>query len=130
MAHRLIRLTAMTDHHVRVYVYDTVDEMRSAGTRFNGSDHADSWGMTQAYADGEGRATLLIVRLCRERLDATVVSHEMHHAAAAIYGAGLGHRVSARAHLNHYNEPFAHLFSELMGRLNDRLWALGYHGER
>lgn len=127
MGPRRIRLTAMTGHPVTVFVYDSVDEMRRAATRWNGQDHSSSWGTTSAYVDDEQRTVAIVIRLCRESLGAKVVAHELHHAAAAIYGSGLGDRVSRTAHFTHYNEAFAHLFSELVGKLNHRLWELGYY---
>lgn len=126
MSARLIRLTALTGHKVRVYVYDTAEEMRQAGQRFNGNNQDGAIGITQTYARNN-RTSLVIVRLCREHLGTRVVMHEIHHAATAIYGAALGNRISSEAHFNHYNEPAAHLFSELAGKLVDRLYALGYY---
>ena len=76
---------------VRVVVYDTLHEMRAAATRYNGTDHHDTIGATQAA------------------------------------GAHTPDRVNRRAHLNHHNEPFAHLYSDLLARLVDRLYALGYY---
>lgn len=58
-----------------------------------------------------------------------VHSHEMHHAVTALYGAHVPDRLSRRAHLNHYNEPFAYLYSDLLARLVDRLHALGYYDD-
>lgn len=115
---------------VYVHVYDSADEMRAAGTAFNGSDHADSLGMTQAWADDEtGRAVFVIVRLARGHLGTQVVGHEMHHAATALYGAHVGDRISRRAHLNHHNEPMAHLFSDLLGAVVEHLYAAGYYDQ-
>ena len=115
--------------YVRVCVYDTVTEMRDAAARYNGNDVSEAVGVTQALVDQDRRAGSVTVRLTRERLGATVVSHEMHHAATALYGAHVGDRISRTAHLNHYNEPFTHLFSDLFGGLVRRLYALGYYDE-
>lgn len=112
---------------VKVKVYDTVEELQAAAQAFNGNNQDGSIGSTQAWTDENGRAGSVTVRLCRPHLGTRVVSHEMHHAATALYGAHVGDRISSRAHLNHYNEPFAHLFSDLLHRLVNRLYALGYY---
>jgi hypothetical protein len=112
---------------VKVHIYDTVQELRDAAEAFNGTEHGDAVGVTQVWADENGRAGSVIVRLARPCLGGRVVSHEMHHAATALYGAHVGDRISRRAHLNHHNEPMAHLFSDLLYRLVDRLYALGYY---
>lgn len=112
---------------VTVKVYDHVSDMQLAASRYNGSDQAGTLGVTQATTDQHGRAHTVTVRLVSEHLGIRVVSHEIHHAATALYGAAVGDRVSSRAHLNHYNEPFAHLYSDLLRSLVDRLYALGYY---
>lgn len=114
---------------VRVVIYDTPDAMREAGRRFNGNRQDGALGITQAWTDENGRAGKVIVRLARGHLGTGIVTHELHHAATALYGAHVGDRVSRRAHLNHWNEPFAHLFSDLASRLVDRLHQLGYYDE-
>lgn len=112
---------------VTVKVYDTAEEMRAAGEAYNGTPVPEAVGLTQAVCDLDGRTTALTVRLVRGRLSTQVVVHEMHHAATAWYGALVGDRVSRVAHLNHHNEPFAHLQSDLTQRLVDRLYAYGYY---
>ena len=130
---RLIRLSSRAlgcTSRVRVYIYGTVEEMREAGTRFNGCDFSDAAALTQAYYDAPHTHCLPIVRLARGQLDVRIVSHEMHHASAALYAVRLAPDARARAHLTHYNEPFAHLFSDLLHRLTNRLRALGYYAPR
>lgn len=68
-----------------------------------------------------------IIRLVKGRLSTQVVSHEMHHAATALYGASLPDDAQLADHLTHHNEPFAHLYSDLLRALVDRLYALGYY---
>jgi len=113
---------------VTVKVYDTADEMRAAGKRYNGTFSPDALGLTQVEVDETGRATAVTVRLVRGHLGTQVVVHEMHHASSTLYGATVADTVSSHEHLNHYNEPFAHLCSDLTVRLVDRLYALGYYG--
>jgi hypothetical protein len=114
--------------YVTVKVYDTVAELRRASTAYNGSPHDDSLGCTQVTVDGPNqRTTSVIVRLASGHLGTQIVVHEMHHAATAWYGAHVGDRISRVAHLNHFNEPFAHLQSDLTCRLVDRLYELGYY---
>lgn len=115
---------------VRVIVYDTRDEMIAAAQRYNGDTfEPDIIGVTQARVDERRRTVGVIIRLWRECLGTRVVSHEMHHAVTALYGAHVPDRLSRRAHLNHYNEPFAYLYSDLLARLVDRLHALGYYDD-
>ena len=114
--------------HVYVHVYDTRAEMVAAGEVFSGNDLTGSAGLTQAWTDEDERTVAVVVRLARDHLGSQVTSHEIHHAATALYGAHVGDRISRRAHLNHYNEPFAHLFSDLYHGLVTHLYALGlYH---
>lgn len=130
MAHRTITVSSRAlgpRLSVTVKVYDTLDEMRAAGTAYNGTPLDDAVGLTQVSADQTGRAHTVIVRLARGHLGTQVVVHELHHASAALYGATVGDRIASRAHLNHYNEPHAHLHSDLVHRLVDRLYALGYY---
>lgn len=112
---------------VAVKVYDTLAEMRTAAERYNGGDNADTLGVTQTRCDQDDRAVSVLVRLVRGYLGTQIVSHEMHHAATAWFGASLPDAAGVREHLNHHNEPFAHLFSDLMVRLVDRLYDLGYY---
>lgn len=112
---------------VRVKVYDTLPEMWAATARYNGNDVTGSAGVTQARVDDAGRVQGVIVRLARPRLGTRVVSHEMHHAATALYGSMVGARVSRDTHLNHFNEPFAYLYSDLTAALVDCLYAHGYY---
>ena len=115
--------------HVTVYVYDDLAAMRSAAEAYNGGDVSDVLGVTQARTDQNGRVDTVLIRLARGHLGTRIISHEMHHAATALYGSAVADRPSRRAHLNHYNEPFAHLYSDLLGSLVDRLYALGYYNQ-
>lgn len=112
---------------VYVHVYDTLDEMRAAGLAFNGNDQTGALGITQAWTDENGRTQAVVVRLARDHLGTEVSCHEMHHAATALYGAHVGDRISRRAHLNHWNEPMAHLYSDLYASLVRQLYAHGYY---
>ena len=112
---------------VYVHVYDTRAEMVAAGEAFTPGDLTDSAGLTQAWTDQNERTVAVVVRLARGHLDTHIVAHELHHAATALYGAHVGDRISRRAHLNHYNEPMAHLFSDLLLGTTARLHALGLY---
>lgn len=109
-------------------VYETLEEMRAAAHRYNGNDVSHALAVTQVRTDENGRAGSVLVRLVRGHLGTRIIVHELHHASAAWYGAHVGDRISRVAHLNHYNEPYAHLHSDLTYRLVDRLYALGYYG--
>ena len=125
---RLIRISsrALDDRTVvRVWIYDTLDEMRAACTRFNGADVSDAVGVTQARVNDDNTAVQPIIRLARDWLGSQVVSHELHHAATAIWGAHV--RATGRdADLVHYNEPFAHLYSDLFAALARAMFRHGY----
>lgn len=128
MIHFRIGSSALGEReHVYVHLYDTRDELVAAGEAFNGNPLTDSAGLTQAWTDEDGRTLAVIVRLARGHLGAQITSHEIHHAATALYGAHVGDRISRRAHLNHYNEPFAHLFSDLYHSLIERLYRVGVY---
>ena len=121
---RLIRISSRAlgeQARVRVLVYPTLEEMRAAGTRFSGNDFSDTTGMCQAYCDADQVITLPVVRLAQGQLGVNIVSHEVHHAATALYGASL-HRSGELADLSNANEPFAHLYSDLLTRLVDALY--------
>ena len=110
-----------------VHVYDTADEMCAAGTRFNGNDLSGSAGITQSYHNANDRTAVPVVRLYRDRLGIRVISHEMHHAATAIYGSTQPDDVLPSAILTHHNEPFAYLYSDLLAHLVVALYRFGYY---
>lgn len=115
---------------VYLIVYRTAEQMQRAGHLFNGEPLSPMClGMTQTYADEDGRTTAVIVRLAQRFLTAPIIAHELHHAALAIYGAHVGNRISRRAHLTHHNEPAAHLFSELLDGTLRHLLRRGYKVE-
>ena len=127
--HRVASSALGEREEVHVLLYATPDDLRRAGERFNGNDQDRAVGLTQAWADEADRTTAVIVRLSRGHLGTRVVGHELHHATAALYGAHVGDRISRRAHLNHYNEPFAHLHSDMLGQVVDWLHNIGeYRG--
>ena len=130
MGSRLIRVSSRALGEPRrciVRVYDTCTEMCEAGTRFSGNDLANSAGITQAYLDADKRVTVPVVRLARGRLTTQVVSHELHHAATAIYASTLAPDTLAVDVLTHHNEAFAHLFSDLLARVAASLYRFGYY---
>jgi len=130
MGARLIRVSsrALGDRRrVIVRIYNTQAEMCEAGERFNGTDLSDSGGITQAYNDESGRTAVPVVRLARGHLGILIVSHEMHHAATAIYGSTVPDDVPASETLTHHNETFAHLYSDLLARVVASLYRFGYY---
>lgn len=108
---------------VYVHVYPDLASMQAAAEAWAGIDARGAEGVTQAIVNDDGRAQVVVVRLAATHLTHQIVSHEIHHAAVALYGAHIGDRVSRRAHLNHHNEPMAHLFSDLYGRLVEHFTA-------
>lgn len=129
MSARLIRVSSRALGEpvtVRVWVHDTLEEMRAAGERFNGGDNTGAAALTQAMVSVDGHLVRPIIRLARPHLGATVVSHEMHHAATALWGAHCA-ATGADPSLHHYNEPFAYLYSDLLGSLIRALYRHGYY---
>lgn len=136
---RLIRVSSRAlgrRSTVRVYVYDTVEGLRAAATRFSPeTDFSQAAGTAQSYQririDSDGTEATLkspyIVRLWRERLAAAVVTHELVHIAQQIYGDTLAEGVLAEDVMHAGNEPFAYLVSDLVDGLVDRLYDLGYY---
>jgi hypothetical protein len=87
----------------------------------------DVQGVTQLM--GDGGMLWPIIRLHRGRLGTSVVSHEMHHATCALFAQGLKEGTPASRVLTHFNEPFAHLYSDLLAGLVDGLYAGGFYDE-
>ena len=110
---------------VPFYIYDDVEDLRTAARRFSGGEIEDDCiGVCQAYTYEDGYVSGVLVRLWREQIGTQVLSHEVHHATTALYGSAVA---GADPQLHHANEPFAHLFSDILGKLVDRLYALGYY---
>ena len=129
MSARRIRVSTY-GHAVTVWVYPTRAAMLAAAHRYNGNDFEDDTGaVTQATTDLDGRVGSVLIRLHEGNLGTEVVCHEMHHAATALYGATCDDTVDRREHLNHFNEPFAYLYSNLLASLVRRLYALGYYDD-
>lgn len=137
MTARLIRVSSTATgvrREVRVYLYDDLAQMRTAGGRFNGGDFADCEGMTQVVnslrVDYDGRehrrVASVIVRLSRTHLQTEVIVHELNHAAVAIYGDSLRGDERARDVLDHCNETLAYLQSDLTAAVLARLANLGH----
>lgn len=131
---RLIRITSRALGEpvtVRVYVYRDLLHMRQDAIAFSGDrSNDDAAAVTHAWTDDAGRAGLITMRLWRGALGTEVVTHEMHHASTALYGATLPDKIDRAEVLNHFNEPFAYLHGDLVRRLVDRLYALGYYSTK
>jgi hypothetical protein len=129
---------------VTVYVYDTVEELRVAGTRWvhgvssgtEAGNFEDAQGITHYVRrfmvdeDGNESATrhVVIIRLHRGNLGSSIVTHEIVHAGMALYGTTLPRARRARQEFHAANEPVAYLISDLTKALVERLYALGYYG--
>ena len=130
---RLIRITSHAlgvPSRVRVYVYDDPDRMRRDAANFSGDQsnlEPSIRGVTHAWTDDQDRAGLVTMRLWRGALGTEVITHEMHHATTALYGATLPDVIDRAEHYTHHNEPHAYLHGEMASRLVNRLYALGYY---
>lgn len=131
MSKRLIRVSSRAlgePARVRVYVYDDLEHMRRDAIAFSGDqNNRTAAAVTHAWTSAEDRVGLITMRLWREALGTELIAHEMHHASTAFYGATLPDTVDRREVFTHHNEPFAYLHGELVRRLVDRLYALGYY---
>lgn len=123
---------------VDVRIYDTLDAMRAAATRYSpGEDFSHAAGVTHCTTiervDSQGNTldsnAHPIIRLARDHLGTEVITHEMTHAASAIYGNHIHPETLAVDVLHNANEDFAYLVGELARRLVDRLYTLGYYQE-
>ncbi|MET0716397.1 MAG: hypothetical protein ABWY57_15940 [Mycetocola sp.] len=139
MPARLIRVSSRAlgpRNTVRVWIYDTVEELRAAAVRHSPDEdfseaggcyqHRDVW---RIEADGSEKLieSSDIVRLWRERLGSDVTTHEMNHAAVSIYGRSLPDDTLASEVLHGANEELAYLASDLTMHLVDALYANGYY---
>ena len=132
MASDLIRVSSRAlgvKRRVIVRVYESLNDMRQAAERFNGNVHTHSGAVTQTYCDTEGRITVPVIRLTPDYLTTEIVGHELHHATCAIYGSTLKDESVADV-LTHHNEPFAHLYSDLLRATTNALYAHGHWGSR
>lgn len=98
-----------------VHVYASRADLHAAAHAFNGNTHPDDTrAVTQAFANSDDTWVLPIVRVHLEHdgtISLEVLVHEIHHASTAIYGT-LPDALTEP--LTHYNEPFAHLHSNLV----------------
>lgn len=136
---RLIRVsTRRTGERVtvRVYVYEQLEELRAAATRFSPAEDNfdDCMGVCQTatWSDDAGVVvdrTAILVRLWRGALGTSIVTHEMSHAACEVYARSLPDLdAPVGEHLHNANEVLAHLHSDLNRALIARLYAYGYYG--
>lgn len=100
--------------------------MRCAATKFHpdgpSGTFSEAAGVCQLWTSKDDpRDVIPVIRLVRGHLGSEAISHEMHHAATAIYGAFAGDS----AELTHHNEPFAYLYSDLFGQLVSALYRIG-----
>lgn len=113
---------------VEVNVYKSRKAMKKAAKKFY--DYKPSRGVEGLCQTYDIDGTIYpIVRLHRKNLRSMVVSHELHHAATAIYGNHLTPGRKVKKVLHHANEPFAYLYSDLFSMTVDLLHAHGYYQE-
>lgn len=128
---------------VTVKVYDQLDDMRTAADRYarrNGTSEpgkfGDAHGITHAFQmmsigpDGEVESAseaAALVRLWRHRLGTGVVTHEVGHAAAAIYEQDwLPEHGPIHDSLNN-EEVFCYLIGDLASRIVKQLYRHGMY---
>lgn len=122
-----------TRRSVVVWVYDTQEEMVAAATAYSpGSADMNTAGTCHSFGGivppPPHERFRCIVRLCRPYLDLETFSHEMVHAACAIYAHDkVGQYSRAVAHIHAGNETLAYLAGELIERTNSNLHRLGYY---
>lgn len=97
---------------VAVHIYDTLEQLRAAARAWHpGEDFDRAAGVVQSVWTDDGRVRPAVVRLTLEALQPAVICHELHHVATALYGLHVG---DGTPDLGPANEPFAHLFSDLL----------------
>jgi hypothetical protein len=128
---------------VTVKVYDTVEELRAAAeafTRRRGAEQTGefdrAWGVTHSFdsvmfneqgeVERQGEAAALI-RLWRQRLGTSVVTHEVCHAASGIYRSDC-HDEHGPVHDDMDNEEiYCYLVGDLTARIVNRLYHYGMY---
>lgn len=130
---------------VTVTVYDEIDDLRREADRYTvwtgtyrEGQFQNALGVTQSFESfviGEGDAPPrrgaagVHIRLWRERLGTSVVTHEVCHAAAAIYGQDC---LETRGPIHdnmEAEEVFSYLVGDLSARIVNRLYHYGYYEE-
>lgn len=131
---------------VTVTVYDEIDDLRREADRYTvwtgtyrEGQFEEALGVTQSFEsivfgdDGEPLrrgAAGVHIRLWRQRLGTSIVTHEVCHAAAAIYAQDcLKLHGSVHSHTG-AEEIFCYLVGDLSARIVDRLYFYGYYAEQ
>lgn len=130
---------------VCVTVYDEIEALRTAASRYSKwtgvyreGEFDAAYGVTHSFRnvpDEEGRIkahrrpTAAHIRLCRGYLSAAIVTHEVCHAATAIYEQDcLDEQGSVHDSVN-AEETLCYLVGDLSARIVNRLYFYGYYGE-
>lgn len=107
-------LTTLRGRSVDVVVHRTRSQLRRAASAWNGGQFStDTQGVTHGFTGPNNPQA--VIRLSEEHLTRRVIGHELVHAAQAIYRHDHGQFIDAHPleHWTHYNETFAHTFTEL-----------------
>jgi len=134
-----VRHWTVTTHHtgkpreVDFHLYDKQSQMRAAASRHsnriepdpaNHHEHVAAvchcFTLSHVVADGTEIESpkAAIIRFSREHLNAEVISHEVAHAAAHLYGLDLINPDDLAAdHFTGNNEPFAYLAGDLFAAI-------------
>lgn len=117
-----------TLRRVSVQVYEDVEELRAAATRYIGAEplyFAESLGVCHAYR--EAGTTAALIRLWRQRLGTSIIVHEVTHAAMGIYRMDwLPEHGDLEADLEN-EEALCYLVGNLTARIVDRLHHYGMY---
>lgn len=122
--------------YIRVYVYDTVDELRKAAGRFSfnpsSSDPNRAIGMfspppTKEFYNGKQWIKTNyphwggMMRLCKEYLCYEVVTHECFHAACSIYRMDIKTQINLSHGTFEREEQLAYIAGDLCAQLVTKL---------
>lgn len=121
---------------INVWVYDTVEELRTAGERHSkriGSNETgfdQAYGLTQSftgvrvYESGATRRDPRAghIRLCKQHLLTGIISHESTHMAVAIYREDVGKTIPDMER----EEKLCYLVGDICSKIVNRLYALEY----
>lgn len=110
---------------VKVFIYDSLEDMRRASKDWNGEEHNDAYAITNKYTiykdSGMGVAGVpkVVIRLVKDYCRPEIVAHEIAHATIYLF-------LSDRYRLDdidniEYEEKFCYIYGDLFCKINRKL---------
>lgn len=122
------------DEYYIVMVYDSLQEMRRAASKFTGEEIADALAVVQPYqrikiaADGSEQSLNEIgtIRLVKGKLHTHIVAHEIVHAAMHHYRLTQPDRIANFGDGNSENEEdFGMIYAKYFSKMSGQLYKYG-----